>query len=41
MRDKTIIIGCGDNSEDLETLKESLEKEMTIGKIQQNYLLWK
>ena len=33
LRDKTIIIGCGDNSEDLETLKESLEKEMTIGNI--------
>lgn len=30
LKDKTIIIGCGDNTEDLEIMKESLEKEAEI-----------
>lgn len=30
LKDKTIIIGCGDNTEDLEIMKEALEKEAEI-----------
>lgn len=30
LKDKTIIIGCGDNMEDLEIIKEALEKEAEV-----------
>lgn len=33
LKDKTIIIGCGDNTEDLEIMKEALEKEAEIENI--------
>lgn len=33
LKDKTIIIGCGDNQEDLEIMKEALEKEVDIDNI--------
>lgn len=33
LEDKTIIIGCGDNEEDLEIMKETLEKEATVKNI--------
>lgn len=33
LKDKTIIIGCGDNTEDLEIIKEALEKEAEIKKL--------
>lgn len=33
LKDKTIIIGCGDNQEDLEIIKEALEKEVDIDNI--------
>lgn len=33
LKDKTIIIGCGDNNEDLEIMKEALEKEAEVKNI--------
>ena len=33
LKDKTIIIGCGDNQEDLEIMKEALEKEADVNNI--------
>lgn len=33
LKDKTIIIGCGDNQEDLEIMKEALEKEADVDNI--------
>lgn len=33
LKNRTIIIGCGDNTEDLEIMKESLEKEADINNV--------
>jgi len=33
LKEKTIIIGCGDNQEDLEIMKEALEKEAEVKNI--------
>ncbi len=33
LKNRTIIIGCGDNTEDLEIMKESLEKEADISNV--------